>query len=50
MKQTAKIVLGGVCLIVGVIVIVDWWSYWAYGVGGVLIGFSYGWLWYKGGK
>ena len=50
MKQVAKIVVGGVCLIVGVIVIVDVWHYWALPVGGALLGFSYAWLWYKGGK
>lgn len=48
--KVAKMVLGGVCLIVGVVVLVDWWSYWAYGVGGVLIGFSYVWLWLHCGK
>lgn len=45
LKQIGKIVLGGVCLIVGVVVIVDVWYMWAVALGGTLIGFSYVWLW-----
>jgi len=45
LKRLGKIVLGGVCLIVGVVVIVDVWYMWAIALGGALIGFSYVWLW-----